>query len=236
MAGHNKWSQIKHKKAKEDSKRGKAFTKIIKEITLAARMGGDPAGNPRLRALLEKARELNMPIDNAARAIKRGTGELPGIHYEEYTYEGYGPHGVAVMVETLSDNKNRTVGELRRIFSSNGGNLAETGAVSWMFEKVGVIRATGAITEDALLEHLMEFDIKDIRYDDHIFSIYCDLKSLELIKQKVKDLGMQVESAEPEWVAKNTIDLSEQDTEKTVTLLSTLQDHDDVQNVYANLV
>ena len=146
MSGHSKWSTIKHKKAALDSKRGQAFTKLIKEITIAARLGGgDPNGNPRLRLLLDKAKALNMPMDNAKRAIQRGTGELPGVNYEEYNYEGYGPYGFAVIVETLTDNKNRTVSELRRIFSSKGGTLAESGAVSWMFERLGVVRATAKL-------------------------------------------------------------------------------------------
>src|SRR5690348_9258652 len=144
MAGHNKWSQIKHKKAKEDSKKSKVYTKIIKEITMAAREnGGNPDLNPRLRLLLEKGKQANMPIENAMRAIKKGTGELPGAQYEEYMYEGYAPYGIAVMIDAITDNKNRTVAELRRLFSENGGTLGETGTVAWMFEKSGAVNATG---------------------------------------------------------------------------------------------
>ena len=165
MSGHSKWSTIKHKKAALDAKRGKAFTKLIKEITIAARLGGgDPTGNPRLRLLIDKAKEINMPTENTMRAIKRGTGELPGVSYEENTYEGYGPNGIAVIVDTFSDNKNRTVSELRHIFSSKGGNLAEHGAVSWMFEKMGVVKANdGSMTEEKLLETLIDYDINDIK-------------------------------------------------------------------------
>lgn len=236
MSGHSHWATIKHKKAKEDAKRGQAFTKLIKEITVAARLGGgDPAGNPRLRLMLEKAKDLNMPLENAQRAIKKGTGELPGVHYEDYTYEGYGPNGIAVMVDTLSDNKNRTVAELRRVFSSKGGNLGETGSVGWMFERLGVIRVTGATTEDALLEMLMDYDIKDISQENNVFTISCDLKSLDKVKNTLSDNGLKIDSAEIEWVAKTTMTLAADQTEKAYEFLTALQDHDDVQNVYTNM-
>ncbi|MGB8367622.1 MAG: YebC/PmpR family DNA-binding transcriptional regulator [Candidatus Babeliales bacterium] len=237
MAGHNKWSQIKHKKAKEDSKRGKAFTKLIKEITVAARTGGGhPDSNAHLRMLLDKAKEINMPQENATKAIKRGTGELPGVNYEEFTYEGFGPHGIGVIIETLSDNKNRTVADLRHIFSSKGGNLGEGGSVSWMFEKMGIIRATAKqVTEDELFEKLLEFDIKDIQHDGTFFSIFCDPKELDIVKEAVKNAGLHIESAELEWVAKTTTTLNEKDSAHALDFLSTLQDHDDVKNVYTNL-
>ncbi len=157
MAGHNKWSQIKHKKAKEDSKRGKAFTKLIKEISVAAREGGgDLEANARLRQLVDKAKYINMPQENIVRAIKRGTGEMPGVHYEPYTYEGYGPFGIAIVVETLSDNKNRTVADLRHLFLKGNGTLGESGSVSWMFKKMGVVRGTSNKREDDLIETLLE--------------------------------------------------------------------------------
>ena len=236
MAGHNKWSQIKHKKAKEDAKRGKAFTKLIKEITVVAREGGgDPGTNARLRALVEKAKEINMPAENTKRAIKRGTGELPGVHYEPAVYEGYGPFGIAILVDTLSDNKNRTVADLRRLFSKTGGTLAESGAVSWMFNRLGVVRASGNTTEDQLMEALLEFDVEDIRSDENFFSVFCDPKSLEKIKKIIKEQGLTIESAELEWVAKNRTQLSEDETKKAVEVLSALDDHDDVQNVFTNL-
>lgn len=238
MSGHSKWSTIKHKKAKEDSKRGKAFTKLIKEITVAARLGGgDPSGNPHLRVLLDKAKEINMPIENAMRAIKKGIGELPGASYEEMRYEGYGPYGIAVIVDALTDNKNRTVAELRRLFSSNSGNLAEGGSVSWMFEKAGVIRAKDKnISEDELLEKLIDYDIKDIKCDTDFFSIFCEPRSLEAIKKAVTQLGLTIESAELEWTPKTATTLSEKQSEKAYEFLSTLHDHDDVKNVYTNLV
>lgn len=236
MAGHSHWATIKRKKEKEDSKRGQAFTKMIKEITVAAKIGGgDPAGNPRLRLLIEKARDINMPIDNITRAIKRGTGELPGVSYEPMTYEGYGPHGIAIIVDTLTDNKNRTVGELRHIFGGKGGNLGESGSVSWMFEKMGVIDATGTISEDELLEKLMDFDIKDVKFDGTYFSVYTDPKSLESVKQAIQALNLKVEKAEVDWVAKNPVNLPEEQAKKAYVLLEALEELDDVQNVYTNL-
>lgn len=238
MSGHSKWSTIKHKKAALDAKRGQAFTKLIKEITIAARLGGgDPNGNPRLRLLLDKAKAMNMPVDNAKRAIQRGTGELPGVSYEEHNYEGYGPHGIAVIVETLTDNKNRTVSELRHLFSSKGGNLAETGAVNWMFERMGVVHATcESMTEEKLLEELIDYDINDIKSDGPQFYVYCNMKALDQVKQAVEKLCSKVEEAEVEWVAKNTTTLTDEQSSKALEFLSALQDHEDVKNVYTNMV
>jgi YebC/PmpR family DNA-binding regulatory protein len=236
MAGHSKWANIKHKKAKEDAKKGKAFTKIIKEITVAAREGGgSPDMNPRLRLLLEKGKEANMPIENAMRAIKKGTGELAGVNYEEYTYEGYGPCGIAVMIDALTDNKNRTVAEFRRLFSENNGALGDSGSVSWMFDRLGGIHATGNMTEDELLEHLMEYDIKDIQVNDNNYNIYCESKSLALVKNAVEKAGLKIENAGLEWVAKNHTELSEAQADKVLEFLSDVEDHDDVTNVYSNL-
>jgi YebC/PmpR family DNA-binding regulatory protein len=237
MSGHNKWSQIKHKKAKEDAKKGKAFTKLIKEITVAARSGGgDPALNPQLRNLLDEARAINMPLDNANRAIKRGTGELPGSQYEAITYEGYGPFGTAIMIETLSDNRNRTVAELRFIFSSHNGNLGETGSVGWMFERLGIVQiALDHMTEDKLFEILINSDIKDIRHDDSAFYVMCDPKFIDAIKKTVIAAQCTVERSTIEWVAKKIAEFSDEQTDKVVELLSALQDHEDVQNVYSTL-
>lgn len=236
MAGHSKWANIKHKKAKEDAKKGKAFTKIIKEITIAAREGGgNPDQNPRLRLLLEKGKEANMPLENAMRAIKKGTGELPGVSYEEYSYEGYAPCGIAVIIDALTDNKNRTVAELRRLFSENGGTLGDSGSVSWMFEKVGGVHATGTLTEDELLEHLIDYDIKDIEINDNNYDIYCDIRSLEAVKSATEKTGMKIENAGIEWIAKNEITLSSEQEDKVLAFLSELQDHEDVNNVYTNL-
>ena len=190
MAGHSKWSQIKHKKAKEDLKRGQAFTKLIKEITVAARAGGgEPIGNPRLRMLLDKAKAINMPIENSTRAIKKGTGELPGFNYEEFTYEGYGPSGIAFIIETLSDNKNRTVAELRHICSKMGGNLAESGAVNWMFERCGVLRISSTgLTEDMLFEMLLAYDVLNIYEEEGAFAIYCNPKIIRSHKREHRSI------------------------------------------------
>jgi YebC/PmpR family DNA-binding regulatory protein len=224
MAGHSKWKTIKHKKAATDAKRGAKFTKLIKEITIAARTGGgDPTGNPRLRLLLEKAKEINMPIENSTRAIKRGTGELPGIQYESITYEGYGPHGVAILVDVLTDNKNKAVAELRHAFSKNGGTLAEVGAVSWMFEKKGEVRAeAGTVTEEEILEKLIEYEVDNISLDEGVFTIHCPVTELETVRQAIEDMGLKV-------------DLGEEETEKVFEFLGAIEDLDDVQNCYTNL-
>lgn len=236
MSGHNKWSQIKHKKAKEDAKRGAAFTKVVKEITVIAKDGGgDPATNARLRTLIEKAKEINMPLENITRAIKRGTGELPGVSYEQFTYEGYGPQGSAVMVDTLSDNKNRTVAELRRIFSQKGGSLGETGSVGWMFSRLGVIHVCGETTEEKLLDLLLELDVYDLTSDQEAYTILCDPKSLDAIKKKIEQANLRVEEATLEWIPKSTVTLTDEQMAQTVEFLTILQDHDDVQNVYANV-
>ena len=237
MAGHSKWANIKHRKAAQDAKRGKAFTHISKEITVAAKVGGgDPASNPRLRTLVDKARAVNMPKDNISRAIKKGTGELPGASYEEHTYEGYGPHGIAIVVQTLTDNKNRTVAALRHAFSAKGGSLGEGGSVLWMFDKKGVIRAAAnAVSEDALLEKLLEFDVQDIQYDQDSFCIHTNPKALETVRQVVANTGLTIESAELELVPKNIMDLEGESEEKAIDFLQAIEDLDDVQNVYTNL-
>lgn len=236
MSGHSKWANIKHKKAKEDAKRGQTFTKIIKEITVCAKAGGIPENNPQLRQLIDKAKEANMPAENITRAVKKGTGELPGVSYESISYEGYGPGGTAVIIEALTDNKNRTVADLRHIFSRHNGNLAETGAVNWMFEKLGVIR--GIIkgkTEDDLLEALMDFDINDISIEDDLATITTSMGALFQVKDALVKLGMKVEHAELEWIAINNLDVDEETEEKAFGLFEALEDNDDVQNVYSNL-
>lgn len=238
MSGHNKWSQIKHKKAKEDSKKGKAFTKLIKEISVAAKNGGgDPAHNPHLRLLLEKAKQINMPQENSQRAIKRGTGELPGVSYEHLTYEGYGPFGIAVMIELLSDNKNRTVAEMRRLFTANGGNLGEAGSVNWMFERKGVLRALiPNANEDALLELCIDdgINLDDIKVDEHVTFI-CDPKDLFKMRTLIENLKGMIEDANLEWVAKGKIELSDEQATKAYEFLEIIDNHEDVQNVFTNL-
>ncbi len=237
MAGHSKWKQIKYKKAITDAKRAQQFTKIIKEISIAARIGGgDPAGNPRLRFLLEKAKEINMPQDNAIRAIKKGTGELPGVQYEPYQYEGYGPAGIAVIIDVLTDNKNKAIAELRHTFSRKGGHVAEAGAVSWMFERAGVISiAKDNVTEDKLLEYLLDYEINDITAEDETFAITCNPRSFDDVKQAVTDLGFKVKEAELEWVPKTTLTLSGEPEEKALDFLQSIEELEDVQNVYTNL-
>ncbi len=235
MSGHSKWANIKHKKAKEDAKRGKQFTTLIKEITVCAKTGGDIHGNPRLRHLVEKAKKLNMPGENITRAIKKGTGELPGVSYEPVTYEGYGPGGIAIIVEVLTDNKNRAVADMRVIFSRNGGHLAETGAVNWMFEKLGVIRVKTNMTEEQLLEKLIDFDIHEISTHEGTLTITTPLATLAEVTEAVKKLELQVDDSEIEWVAKNLLSVTQEQEEKAMNLLEKLEDNDDVQNVYTNL-
>jgi len=237
MAGHSKWANIKHKKAKEDAARGKSFTKVSKEITIAAKDGGgDPAGNPRLRTLLEKARGINMPNENIKRAIQKGTGELPGVNYEQHMYEGYGPGGIAVIVEVLSDNKNKAIAEMRHIFSKKGGNVAPNGSVSWMFEQKGVIQATGTNqTEDELLEKLLDFEIENIEKQDELFIVTCPMKELATVKSAVTDAGLKVTEAEIEWVAKDMVHPEGEAADKAIEFLQALEELDDIQNVYSNL-
>lgn len=237
MAGHSKWANIKHKKARVDSQRGKAFTKLTKEITVCARaQGGDPSHNVRLRQLIEKARAINMPQENYVRAIKKGTGELPGVQYESITYEGYAPNNIAIIVETLSDNRNRTVAELRHLFSSKGGTLGETNSVSWMFDKKGVVRAEGSsVTEDELLEKLLDFDVDNVTSQDNSFEVTCAISALDSVKKAVQDAGLTVDSAEIEWVPKTPMTLTEEQAERVYEFMEAVDDHEDVQHLYTNL-
>lgn len=236
MSGHSKWANIKHKKAKEDSLRGKAFTKLIKEITIAARDGGgDIGGNPRLRTLVEKGKHINMPLDNVKRAIQKGTGELPGVAYEQQMYEGYGPGGVAVMVDMLTDNKNRAIAELRAVFTKRGGSIGETGTVNWMFNLKGIVKATGSLTEDELLEKLLDFDVDTIEKHDDLFIVTTHTKALEDVKKAMVAAGLKIDSAEVEWVAKDPLELDPENEQKAIDFLEALDELDDIQNVYSNL-
>lgn len=237
MSGHSKWSTIKHKKAKEDAARGKKFTKVIKEITIAARDGGgDINANPRLRLLVDKAKEINMPQDNMLRAIKRGTGEMPGVAYESYFYEGYGPGKYAVIIDMLTDNKNRAISTVRTFFGKHGGILGETGSVSWMFDKLGVIRILkDGVSEDSLIEQLLAYDVKDIYPEETMFTITCEMSELDQVKHELEKQSYTIESAEIEYVAKNTISLDSSNEEKAYDFLQALEDLDDVQNVYTNI-
>lgn len=238
MAGHSKWAQIKHKKAHTDAKRGKVFTKIVKEIAVAAKLGGgDPAGNPRLRTAIESAKEVNMPHDNIKKAIMKGTGELPGIVYEEYIYEGYGPSGVAVMIEVMTDNKNRTVPEIRHIMSKSGGSLGETGCVSWLFDKKGYILVDKSrASEDAVMALALEAGAEDMKNDpgEDNFEIITDPEDFSAVKSAIEKTSIPIESADITMLPKNYVVLDEKGAEQMLRLMEALEDHDDVQNVYAN--
>lgn len=236
MSGHSKWSTIKHKKAALDAKRGRMFTRLIREITVSARAGGgDPGGNPRLRAAILAAKEANMPADNITRAIKKGTGELEGQQLEEVAYEGYGPGGVAVIVETVTDNKNRTLPEIRHIFTKHGGNLAAANAVAWMFEKKGYIVVEGKqMAEDQLLELVLEAGADDLRQDGDSFEIYTAPDSFEQVKEALKKRSVTIGASEIAMTPKNTVRAEGQTARKILNLVETLEEHDDVQHVWAN--
>lgn len=236
MSGHSKWSTIKRKKGAADAKRGQLFTKLIKEISVAARMGGgDPDGNPRLRSAIAAARANSMPNDNVDRAIKKGTGELEGVHYEEFTYEGYGPAGVAVIVESLTDNKNRTVSEVRNIFSKRGGNLGEAGSVGWMFHKKGhILFEKGAASEEKLMEVGLEAGAEDIKETDDGWEIITAPADFEAVRDQLDKAGLKHTAAEITMIPQNTIQLGFEDADKMLKLMEALEEHDDVQKVYAN--
>ncbi len=236
MSGHSKWSSIKHKKAATDAKRGKIFTKLIKEITVAARMGGgDESANPRLRSAILAAKSENMPKDNIERAIKKGTGELEGVNYEESIYEGYGPGGAAVLVESLTDNKNRTVADIRRIFGKHGGSLGENGCVAWMFDKKGyIVVESQAIDEDSLMEVALEAGAEDIREDDGSFEVISAPGDFEAIKAAIDQASIPYVVAEVTMLPQNTTNLTGKAAEQMVRLVDLLEDCDDVQKVYNN--
>jgi len=236
MSGHSKWHSIKHKKGALDAKRGKLFTKLIKEITVAARSGGgDLAGNARLRKAVADAKGANMPNDTIDRAIRRGTGEEEGVHYEEITYEGYGPGGVALMVESMTDNRNRTVAEIRHIFSKNGGNLGESGSVGWLFEKKGyIVVDKKAKPEEELFELAIEAGADDLRDDEGNFEIITAPENFDVVLSAVKTAGIEPQVAEIEMVPQNYIKLEGQDARQMLKLMEALEDHDDVQKVSAN--
>ncbi len=237
MSGHSKWSTIKHKKAAQDAKRGKIFTKLIKEITVAARLGGgDPAANPRLRAAIEAAKAQNMPKNNIERAIKKGTGELEGVSYEEVTYEGYGPGGVAVLVETITDNRQRTVAEVRHIFAKRGGSMGEPGSVAWIFEKKGlIVIEKSKVDEDTLMDVALEAGAEDIQDSGTEWEIETRPENLEKVKKALEDADIEILSAEVSMVPSNTIDIQdEKQAEQLMKLMNALEDNDDVQHVYAN--
>lgn len=236
MSGHSKWSSIKHKKAKEDVKKGKLFSKLAKEISILARVGGgDINNNPRLRASVQKAREINMPQDNIIRAIKRGTGELPDITYEELIYEGYGPSGVAMLVEVLTANKNRTISEIKSIFSKNGGNLGETGCVSWLFEKKGYISIDKkTCSEDELMTIALDTGAEDVTSDEENFEIVTEPQMFEKVKEVLEKNNIKYITAEITMLPKTTIKLEGKTAQQMLRLMEALEDHQDVQHIYAN--
>lgn len=236
MSGHSKWSTIKHKKGAADARRGKIFTKIIKELTVAARLGGgDPNANPRLRKAINEAKANNMPLDNVERAIKRGTGELDGVTYEEVTYEGYGPGGAAILLEVITDNKNRTVSELRRIFSKGNGNLGEPGSVAWIFESRGVVSVPSqGVDEDAVIEAALESGALDVEKMGDFFEVRTEPENVDSVARFLKEKGFNVESSKVTRIPKNFVKLEDRNAEQMLKLMDMLEDHDDVKNVFAN--
>jgi YebC/PmpR family DNA-binding regulatory protein len=236
MSGHSKWATIKHKKGALDAKRGKIFTRLIKEIAMAAKSGGgDAESNPRLRTAVAAAKAENMPADNIKRAIQRGTGELPGATYEEITFEGYGPGGVALLVDVTTDNRNRTVSEIRHTFSKNGGNLGEAGSVAWMFHKKGyIVVPKGAAKEDDLMSLVLENGGDDLRDDGNDWEIVTDPAAFETVLNAIKAAGIETSVAEVSMIPQNYIKLEGQAANTMIRLLEALEDHDDVQHVYSN--
>ena len=237
MSGHSKWHTIKHKKGALDAKRGKIFTKLIKEITVAARTGGsgDIDSNARLRKAVQEAKGQNMPNDTIDRAIKRGTGELEGVNYDEITYEGYGPNGVAVLIETMTDNRNRTVAEIRHLFSKNGGNLGEAGSVAWMFDKKGyIVVDKAAKSEEELFEIAIEAGADDMQDEGDVFEIFTAPDAFEGVHEAIKAAGIEPQAAEVSMIPQNYIKLEGADAKQMMKLYDALDDNDDVQKVYAN--
>ncbi|MBW1804836.1 MAG: YebC/PmpR family DNA-binding transcriptional regulator [Deltaproteobacteria bacterium] len=236
MSGHSKWSSIKHKKGAADAKRGKIFTKLIKEITVAARLGGgDPDGNPRLRTAILAGKSENMPKDNIERAIKKGTGELEGVSYDEANYEGYGPGGIAMLLECLTDNKNRTVADIKHIFDRHGGKLGEPGCVSFLFDKKGIIVfERDKVDEEALLDTALEAGADDVKEDETEFEVITDPSDFETVKKAFDESGLTYNLAELSMVPQNTIKLEGKKAEQMLKMMEAFEDNDDVSNVYAN--
>ncbi len=236
MSGHSKWHSIKYKKAAQDAKRGKLFTKIIRELAIAARLaGGDPNTNPRLRKSIADAKNVNMPADNIKRAIMKGTGQLEGITYEEIAYEGYGPGGVAIYVEALTDNKNRTVSELRRIFSKNNGNIGESGCVAWMFSRKGyIVVEKSKASEDDLLDIILEAGAEDLREDGSNYEIITLPENYEAVVKALNDNNIEVDASNLGYIPQNYVKLEGKQAHQLLRLMEELEDHDDVQNVWAN--
>lgn len=236
MSGHSKWATIKHKKATKDARRGRAFTKLIKDLTIAARMGGsDQNANPRLRTAIVAAKAASMPGDTIERAIKKGAGELEGVSYEEVVYEGHGPGGVAIMLQVVTDNKNRTVSEIRHFFTKCGGNLGAPNSVAWMFSKKGIITVEKSqADEDRLMELALDAGAEDVSVGDELFEVVTPPEDLDAVREELEKAGIAMVSAEATMVPQNTVSLSGKEAEQTLKLLDALQEHDDVQSVSAN--
>ncbi len=235
MGGHSHWSTIKRHKAGVDAKRGKVFTKLIREITIAARNGGDPDVNPTLRTFIAKAKEANMPADTIKRAIQRGTGELPGVNYEEFTLEGYGPGGTGILLEIMTDNRNRTVSEIRNMLGKNHGTMAEAGAVAWQFHKKGLfVTEKSSIDEDQLLSIVLEAGAEDVKKAGTDFEITTEVSEFEAVKEALQQADIETSLAEVTYLASNQIRLEEKPAEQMLKLMEILDDHDDVQKVHAN--
>jgi len=236
MSGHSKWHSIKHKKGAADAKRGKIFTRLIREISVAARSGGgDPDMNPRLRKAISDGKSANMPNDNIERAVKRGTGELEGVDYEEITYEAYGPGGVAILIETMTDNRNRTVAEIRHLLSKNNGNLGESGSVAWMFDRKGyIVVSKESRSEEELFELAIEAGAEDLQDDENSFEIFTDQENFESVRDSIKNAGIEAEVAQISMIPQNFIKLEGAEAQQMFKLYEAIDDHDDVQNVYAN--
>lgn len=237
MSGHSKWATIKHKKGAADAKRGRIFTRIIKELTVAARAGGgDPDMNPRLRTIIAEAKQANMPAENIKRAIRRGTGEEPGVQYDEITYEGYGPGGVALIIEAMTDNKNRTVGEIRHLLGKYGGNLGESNSVSWMFEKKGYIVIDKAkAAEDTLMAAALDAGADDLRDDGDNWEVLSSPEAFPVVKEAIQKLGIETLSAQVAMLPKNFVSLEGRSAQSMLKLLDLIEDHDDVQHVWSNV-
>jgi YebC/PmpR family DNA-binding regulatory protein len=237
MSGHSKWHSIKHKKGAADAKRGKVFTRIIKELTVAARDGGgDPDSNPRLRTVIADAKSVNMPADNIKRAIRRGTGEEPGVSYDEALYEGYGPGGAAMLIDTLTDNKNRTVGELRHLLSKHGGNLAETNSVAWMFDKKGyVVVDKGAADEETLMVAALDAGAEDLRDDGDSWEVITSPEQFDAVREAVEGLGIEPAAAEVAMLPQNYVTLEGKPAQQMMKLMDVIGEHDDVRNVWSNV-
>lgn len=235
MGGHSHWATTKRHKASVDAKRGKVFTRIIRELTIAARQGGDPDGNSRLRLAITKAKDANMPGDTLKKAIQRGTGELPGVNFEEFSLEGYGPGGTALLLEITTDNRNRTVAEIRNLLTKNGGNMAEAGAVSWQFHKKGLfVVEKGKVEEDRLLSLALDAGAEDVKVDEKTFEVITDPHDFENVKKALTDAKVDTSLAEVTFVPQNYIKLDEKASEQMLRLMEILDDHDDIQKVHAN--